>query len=108
MFTSPTALLSTSETVPDIFDRLLQSNRLLTAQELAAILNLKPKTIYSYAERNLIPHFKIESNVRFRGRDVAGWLGQRGICGNNQRNTSATCSVSFPSRAGGKSHRASL
>jgi predicted DNA-binding transcriptional regulator AlpA len=108
MSTSPTHLLFTSEPVADIFDRLLQSNRLLTAQELAAILNLKPKTIYSYAERDLIPHFKIESNVRFRGRDVADWLRQRRLYGNNHFPAAARWDVSFPSRARGKSHRASL
>jgi hypothetical protein len=24
--------------------------------------------------RNLIPHYKIEANVRFRARDLANWL----------------------------------
>ena len=43
----------------------------MTARELASILAISPKTIYSYAERNMIPHFKIEASVRFRGRDVA-------------------------------------
>jgi excisionase family DNA binding protein len=46
----------------------------MTARELASILAVSPKTIYSYVERNMIPHFKIEANVRFRGRDVAEWL----------------------------------
>jgi excisionase family DNA binding protein len=50
------------------------SERLMTARELASILAISPKTIYSYAERNMIPHFKIEASVRFRGRDVAEWL----------------------------------
>jgi hypothetical protein len=29
---------------------------------------------YSYVSRNLIPHYKIETNVRFRGKDIAEWL----------------------------------
>jgi hypothetical protein len=36
----------------------------MTARELASILAISPKTIYSYAERNMIPHFKIEASVR--------------------------------------------
>ena len=40
----------------------------------ASILAISPKTIYSYSERNMIPHFKIEASVRFLGRDVAEWL----------------------------------
>jgi len=59
---------------PDIIDHLKSSERLMTARELASILAISPKTIYSYAERNMIPHFKIEASVRFRGRDVAEWL----------------------------------
>ncbi|MGH9655826.1 MAG: helix-turn-helix domain-containing protein [Bryobacteraceae bacterium] len=104
MSTSPAPFASSSETFSDIFDRLLQSSRLLTVQELAAILNLKPKTIYSYVEHNLIPHFKIESNVRFRGRDVAEWLHQRDICGNIRPNISAKWNVSFSSHV--RPHRA--
>jgi excisionase family DNA binding protein len=59
---------------PDIIDHLKNSERLMTARELASILAISPKTIYSYAERKMIPHFKIEASVRFRGRDVAEWL----------------------------------
>ena len=59
---------------PDAIDHLQRSERLMTARELASILGISPKTIYSYAERNMIPHFKIEANVRFRGREVAEWL----------------------------------
>lgn len=58
----------------DIIDYLQRSERLMTARELASILAISPKTIYSYAERNMIPHFKIEANVRFRGQEVAEWL----------------------------------
>ena len=36
----------------------------MTARELASILSISPKTIYSYvAERNMIPHFKIEATA---------------------------------------------
>ena len=61
---------------PDIIDHLKSSERLMTARELASILAISPKTIYSYsyAGRNMIPHFNLEASVRFRGRDVAEWL----------------------------------
>jgi excisionase family DNA binding protein len=58
----------------DVFERLASSDRLLTAKELAALLSVSPKTLYSYVSRNLIPYYKIESNVRFRAKDVAEWL----------------------------------
>lgn len=108
MSTSPLSPVSSPEPTPDVFERLLQSSGLLTAKELAPIVNLSPKTLYSYAERDLIPHFRIETNVRFRGKDVADWLRQRRLCGNNHSPTSARWDVSFPSRARGRSRRPSL
>lgn len=58
----------------DIIEQLALSDCLLTAKQLARLLAVSPKTLYSYVSRNLIPHYKIETNVRFRGKDVAEWL----------------------------------
>jgi excisionase family DNA binding protein len=58
----------------DVFDHLAHCSRLLTAKELAALLGISPKTIYGYVARNLIPHYKITTSVRFRARDIAEWL----------------------------------
>jgi excisionase family DNA binding protein len=60
----------------DVFERLARCDRLLTAKELANILAISPKTLYNYVTRGMIPYFKIESNVRFRAREVAEWLRQ--------------------------------
>jgi predicted DNA-binding transcriptional regulator AlpA len=60
-----------------VFEQLLHCQKLLTAKELSGIVNIKAKTIYSYVEHGLIPHYKIESNVRFRGREIADWLRDR-------------------------------
>jgi predicted DNA-binding transcriptional regulator AlpA len=57
----------------------------MTARKLTSILAINPKTIYSYAERNMIPHFKIEASVRFHGRDVAQWLYKHAIVGRGKR-----------------------
>jgi excisionase family DNA binding protein len=78
MATSPTPTVSESGCCGDVFDQLAQYERLLTAKELARILAISPKTIYSYVERNMIPYYKIEANVRFRAREVAEWLRDRG------------------------------
>ena len=60
----------------DVFELLNRCDRLLTAKELADILAISPKTLYSYVTRGMIPYFKIESNVRFRAREVSEWLRQ--------------------------------
>jgi len=61
----------------DIFDRLANHEKLLTVRELAGILSISQKTIYSYVARNLIPYIKIQSSVRFRPKHIAAWLSQR-------------------------------
>lgn len=48
--------------------------RLLTAKDLEALLQIDAKTIYQYAQRNLIPHIRIESSVRFVEGEIRRWL----------------------------------
>jgi excisionase family DNA binding protein len=76
MSASPVHQLFAVGAAGDVFERLARYDRLLTAKELADILAISPKTLYSYVTRGMIPYFKIESNVRFRARDVAEWLRQ--------------------------------
>lgn len=106
MSASPVYRAAAREQVLDIIDRLAQSERLLTTKELAAILALSPKTLYSYVERNLIPHFKIETNVRFRGREVGKWLLDCGFCADTRPLGPAPSCISLPGRARGRSRRA--
>lgn len=58
----------------DAFAQLKSCQRLLTARDLAKILAISEKTVYSYVSRNMIPHYKIEANVRFRALEFADWL----------------------------------
>lgn len=46
----------------------------VTAGELEALLRIDVKTIYSYVQRGLIPHFRMQSNVRFRKREILEWI----------------------------------
>jgi excisionase family DNA binding protein len=74
MATSPAPSVSLRTEASDVFERLVRAQNLLTTKEVASILAISPKTVYAYVERNMIPHLKIETSVRFRGRDVAEWL----------------------------------
>jgi excisionase family DNA binding protein len=71
MSTSPT--LSISEP-GDVFGRLAACRGFLTARDVAKMLAISEKTVYSYVSRNMIPHYKIEANVRFRSLELAEWL----------------------------------
>jgi excisionase family DNA binding protein len=77
MSSSPAHAISVVGHPSDVFERLARCDRLLTAKELGEILAISPKTLYNYVTRGMIPFFKIESNVRFRARDVADWLRKR-------------------------------
>ena len=71
MSTSPT--LSISEP-GDVFERLAACRGFLTARDVARDPGDRSKTVYSYVSRNMIPHYKIEANVRFRPLELAEWL----------------------------------
>ena len=70
---SPTGKIE-ADTSRDILESLAASECMLTAKQLAKLLAVSPETIYTYVSRHLIPHFKIETNFRFRGKDIAEWL----------------------------------
>ena len=61
------AMLANFEALPEM----------LTAKDLEALLQIDRKTIYSYAERGLIPYVRIESNLRFSKHQVQRWLEER-------------------------------
>jgi excisionase family DNA binding protein len=50
------------------------SEKLLTASELEAWLDIDVNTVYGYVQRGLIPYIKIQSNVRFRRTEIEDWL----------------------------------
>jgi excisionase family DNA binding protein len=50
------------------------SKQLLTVDELAPQLNVRPKTIYSWAELGKIPHYKLNGCIRFDYTEILKWL----------------------------------
>jgi excisionase family DNA binding protein len=50
---------------------------MLTAKDLEGLLQIDRKTIYAYVQKGLIPHSRIESNVRFSKHQVRRWLEER-------------------------------
>lgn len=47
---------------------------LLTVEEVAAFLRLKPRGIYSLVEQRRIPFIKVSNRLRFLRSDVIDWL----------------------------------
>lgn len=71
-----------------VLDRLDQCDHLMTAKELESIVHINAKTLYKYADAGQMPCFKVESNVRFHGPEIAAWLRQRRRHGRRAENVS--------------------
>lgn len=47
---------------------------LLTAKDLERLLKIDVKTIYSYAQKGLLPYVRIQSNLRFEKSEILHWI----------------------------------
>lgn len=51
---------------------------LLTAEELAALLNVSEKTVYRWSKLGSLPSVRLGTTVRFEPAVVSMWLRERG------------------------------
>jgi excisionase family DNA binding protein len=59
----------------------LKVNRLLTVQEIADYLQVRPSTIYQWTHQGFIPHVKLGNRIRFRLSQVDRWLEKKTVEG---------------------------
>lgn len=50
------------------------SDEILTVQEVAALLKVADKTVYTMAQKREIPAFKVRGQWRFRRADIDMWI----------------------------------
>ena len=53
--------------------------KLMTAQEVATLLGLKPQTIYTYVMKREIPFIKIGKSLRFRASDLENFIEAKAV-----------------------------
>ena len=53
------------------------SDEILTVQEVAALLKVADKTVYTMAQRGELPAFKVRGQWRFRRSDLDAWIAQQ-------------------------------
>lgn len=53
--------------------------KLLTAEEIAELLQVKVSTIRDWTHTNFIPHIKFGRLVRFKESDINEWLEERSV-----------------------------
>lgn len=47
---------------------------LITVEEAALVLGVKPRTIYEWVQAGRIPYFKLGKYLRFRRSDLEAWV----------------------------------
>lgn len=57
----------------------MQSNELLTVPEVASLLRLTHKGVYSLVEKRRIPFIKVSNRLRFARDDVLRWLAENRV-----------------------------
>jgi excisionase family DNA binding protein len=50
------------------------SDEILTLPEIATLLKVAEKTVYTMAQRAEIPAFKVRGQWRFKRADIDGWI----------------------------------
>lgn len=50
------------------------SDEILTVLEVAALLKVADKTVYTMAQQGELPAFKVRGQWRFRRTDIDGWM----------------------------------
>ncbi len=50
---------------------------ILTVQEVAALLKVADKTVYTMAQQGELPAFKVRGQWRLRRSDLDEWIGQQ-------------------------------
>lgn len=45
-----------------------------TVKELSSFLNVKPKTLYSWVSKRVIPFYRLQGVLRFKKEEIDQWL----------------------------------
>ncbi len=53
------------------------SEEILTIQEVAKLLKVADKTVYTMAQKGALPAFKVGGLWRFRRQDLDAWISER-------------------------------
>jgi excisionase family DNA binding protein len=60
-------------------------DKLLTPNEMAERLGVKPSTIYRWTHEGFIPYVKMGRFVRFKTKDIEKWVDERATDGRKTR-----------------------
>ncbi len=55
----------------------MSDDQILTVRDVAALLKVGEKTIYTMAQAGDLPGFKVRGQWRFRRSDIDAWIGEQ-------------------------------
>ncbi len=55
----------------------MRSDEILTLREVASLLKVAKKTVYTMAQKKELPAFKVRGQWRFRREDLDRWIDQQ-------------------------------
>ena len=55
----------------------MSNDEILTLREVAKLLKVAEKTVYTMAQQNELPAFKVRGQWRFRREDINRWIDQQ-------------------------------
>ncbi len=53
--------------------------RYVCVKDVASLFSVSPKTIYDWAQRKFIPHYRLPKGLRFKLSEVDRWMTRRGV-----------------------------
>lgn len=55
----------------------MSTDEILTLKQIAQLLKVAEKTVYTMAQNNELPAFKVRGQWRFRREDIDRWIDQQ-------------------------------
>jgi excisionase family DNA binding protein len=55
----------------------VSNDEILTLKEVSQLLKVADKTVYTMAQKNELPAFKVRGQWRFRREDIDRWIDQQ-------------------------------
>lgn len=55
----------------------MSNDEILTLKQIAQLLKVAEKTVYTMAQNNELPAFKVRGQWRFRREDIDRWIDQQ-------------------------------
>ena len=52
----------------------MKDSKFFSIKELSSYIGIKPKTIYSWLGKSVIPHYRIQGLIRFKVQEIDNWL----------------------------------